>query len=111
MELNMDRFTGLTVFAKVVEAANFAAAGRQLRMSPAMVSKHVQRLEEQLGVRLLNRTTRRVSATEVGQTYYEHCLRILAEMEEVRAGDYYGPAVNRTAPPAICKQRRAASLR
>jgi len=81
-ELNMDRFTGLTVFAKVVEAANFAAAGRQLRMSPAMVSKHVQRLEEQLGVRLLNRTTRRVSATEVGQTYYEHCLRILAEMEE-----------------------------
>ena len=78
----MDRFTGLTVFAKVVEAANFAAAGRQLRMSPAMVSKHVQRLEEQLGVRLLNRTTRRVSATEVGQTYYEHCLRILAEMEE-----------------------------
>ena len=78
----MDRFTGMTVFAKVVEAANFAAAGRQLRMSPAMVSKHVQRLEEQLGVRLLNRTTRRVSATEVGQTYYEHCLRILAEMEE-----------------------------
>ena len=90
---------GMTVFAKVVEAANFAAAGRQLRMSPAMVSKHVQRLEEQLGVRLLNRTTRRVSATEVGQTYYEHCLRILPKWKR------------RTAPPAICKQRRAASLR
>jgi DNA-binding transcriptional LysR family regulator len=78
----MDRFTGLSVFAKVVEAANFAAAGRRLGMSPAMVSKHVQTLEERLGVRLLNRTTRRVSATEVGQNYYEHCLRILAELEE-----------------------------
>jgi DNA-binding transcriptional LysR family regulator len=78
----MDRFTGLAVFAKVVEAANFAAAARHLGMSPAMVSKHVQTLEEQLGVRLLNRTTRRVSATEVGQNYYEHCLRILAELDE-----------------------------
>ena len=51
-------------------------------MSPAMVSKHVQTLEERLGVRLLNRTTRRMSVTEVGQPYYEHCLRILAELEE-----------------------------
>jgi len=61
----MDRFIGLTVFAKVAEAANFAAAGRQLRMSPAMVSKHVQRLEEQLGVRLLNRTKRDRGRTDL----------------------------------------------
>ena len=47
-----------------------------------MVSKHVRTLEEQLGVRLLNRTTRRVSATEVGQNYYERCLRILSELED-----------------------------
>jgi DNA-binding transcriptional LysR family regulator len=78
----MDRFTGLEVFAKVVEGASFAAAGRHLGISPAMVTKHVQTLEERLGVRLLNRTTHRVSATEVGQSYYEHCLRILAELEE-----------------------------
>lgn len=54
-----------------------------------MVSKHVQTLEERLGVRLLNRTTRRVSATEVGQNYYEHCVRILSELEEAdrAAGD------------------------
>jgi DNA-binding transcriptional LysR family regulator len=54
-----------------------------------MVSTHVQTLEERLGVRLLNRTTRRVSATEVGQEYYERCLRILAQMEEAEraAGD------------------------
>jgi DNA-binding transcriptional LysR family regulator len=82
MELNMDRFTGLEVFAKVVEGASFAAAGRHFGISPAMVTKHVQTLEERLGVRLLNRTTHRVSATEVGKSYYEHCLRIIAELEE-----------------------------
>ena len=54
-----------------------------------MVSKHVRTLEERLGVRLLNRTTRHVSATEVGQNYYERCLRILGELEEAEraAGD------------------------
>src|SRR5271155_458844 len=79
----------MAVFAKVVESASFAAAARHFGMSPAMVSKHVQALEERLGVRLLNRTTRRVGATEVGQDYYERSRRILAEMEEaeVAAGD------------------------
>jgi DNA-binding transcriptional LysR family regulator len=79
----------MAVFTKVVESASFAAAARHFGMSPAMVSKHVQSLEERLGVRLLNRTTRRVSATEVGQSYYEHCQRILAEMEQAdrAAGD------------------------
>ena len=58
-------------------------------MSPAMVSKHVRTLEERLGVRLLNRTTRRVGATEVGQNYYERCLRILSELDDAEraAGD------------------------
>jgi DNA-binding transcriptional LysR family regulator len=51
-------------------------------MSQAMVSKHVRNLEERLGVRLLNRMMRRVSATEVGQNYYERCLRILSEVED-----------------------------
>ena len=78
----MDRFVGMAVFAKVVESASFAAAARHFNTSPTMVSKHVRRLEERLGVRLLNRTTRRVSATEVGQNYYERCLRILSEVED-----------------------------
>jgi DNA-binding transcriptional LysR family regulator len=78
----LDRFVGMAVFAKVVESASFAAAARHFDMSPTMVSKHVRRLEERLGVRLLNRTTRRVSATEVGQNYYERCLRILSEVED-----------------------------
>jgi transposase len=55
----LDRFVGMTVFTKVVESTSFAAAARHFDMSPAMVSKHVRTLEERLGVRLLNRTTRR----------------------------------------------------
>jgi DNA-binding transcriptional LysR family regulator len=85
----LDRFTGMAVFAKVAETASFAEAARQLDMSPAMVSKHVQTLEERLAVRLLNRTTRRVSVTEVGQNYYERCQQILGEIDDAEraAGD------------------------
>jgi DNA-binding transcriptional LysR family regulator len=87
--VRLDRFTGMAVFVKVVEASSFAAAARHFGMSPAMVSKHVQTMEERLGIRLLNRTTRHVSATEVGQNYYERCLRILADLDEAEraAGD------------------------
>ena len=62
----MDRFVGMAVFAKVVETSSFAAAARHFDISPAMVSKHIRTLEERLGVRLLNRTTRSVSVTEAG---------------------------------------------
>jgi DNA-binding transcriptional LysR family regulator len=72
----------MAVFVKVVETSSFAATARYLGMSPAMVSRHIQLLEERLGARLLNRTTRRVSLTEVGQIYHERCLRILSELEE-----------------------------
>jgi DNA-binding transcriptional LysR family regulator len=78
----MDRLTGLTVFARVAEAESFSAAARRLGMSTTMVSNHVQALEERLGARLLNRTTRRVALTEVGRAYYERCRRILEELEE-----------------------------
>jgi len=85
----MDRLGSMAVFVKVVEASSFAAAARHFRMSPAMASKHVQALEERIGARLLNRTTRRVNPTEVGQSYYERCLHILADFEEAEreAGD------------------------
>jgi DNA-binding transcriptional LysR family regulator len=78
----MDRLTSLTVFVRVVDSGGFAAAARRLNMSTTMVSSHVQSLEERLGVRLLNRTTRKVSLTEVGKDYYERCGPILAELEE-----------------------------
>src|SRR5262249_20846456 len=78
----MDRMTGITAFVKVVDVGGFAAAARKLDMSPSMVTTHVRALEERLGVRLLNRSTRRISLTEVGQAYYERCLQILADVED-----------------------------
>ena len=81
----MDRVTGLSVFAKVVESSSFAAAARHFGLSPAMVSKHILALEERLGARLLNRTTRRVSPTEIGRVFYERATRILADMDDPAA--------------------------
>src|SRR5262245_16718252 len=77
----MDRLTSLTVFATVVDRGGFSAAARRLNMSTSMISAHVQALEEHLGARLLNRTTRKVSLTEVGHAYYESCSRILADLD------------------------------
>jgi DNA-binding transcriptional LysR family regulator len=78
----MDRLTSLTAFVRVVDAGGFSAAGRKLNMSTTMVSNHIQSLEERLGARLLNRTTRKVSLTEVGRAYYERSVRILADIEQ-----------------------------
>ena len=78
----MDRLTSLTAFVRVVDNGGFSAAGRKLNMSTTMVSNHVQALEERLGARLLNRTTRKVSLTEVGKAYYDRCVQILADIEQ-----------------------------
>ena len=72
----------MTTFVKVVECEGFSAAARALGISPSMATTHVRALEERLGVRLLNRSTRRVSLTEAGQIYYDRCLQILAEVED-----------------------------
>lgn len=79
----MDRMTSMTTFVKVVEAGGFAAAARKLDMSPSSVTGHVQALEERLGIRLLNRSTRKLSLTEVGQAYYDRALQILSDLDEV----------------------------
>jgi DNA-binding transcriptional LysR family regulator len=78
----MDRLTSLTTFVRVVDSGGFSAAGRKLNMSTTMVSNHVQALEERLGARLLNRTTRKVSVTEVGKVYYDRAIQILADLEQ-----------------------------
>jgi DNA-binding transcriptional LysR family regulator len=78
----MDRLTSLTAFVRVVDSGGFSAAGRKLNMSTTMVSNHVQALEDRLGARLLNRTTRKVSLTEVGRAYYDRCIHILADLEQ-----------------------------
>lgn len=77
-----DPLEGMSVFAAVVAAESFTGAARQLRVSKGAVSQQVQKLEDRLGVRLLNRTTRRLSLTDEGRTYYEHCRRILDEARD-----------------------------
>ncbi len=78
----MDRLTSLTAFVRVVDSGGFSAAGRRLNMSTTTVSNHIQSLEDRLGVRLLHRTTRKVSLTEVGKAYYDRCTQILADLEQ-----------------------------
>jgi DNA-binding transcriptional LysR family regulator len=77
----MDRLLSMTVFARAVELGSFSAAADAFHMSPQLVGKHVQMLEQHLGVRLLNRTTRRQHLTEIGANYYEKVKVILAEVE------------------------------
>jgi DNA-binding transcriptional LysR family regulator len=72
----------IAVFARVVQAGSFTAAARLLGMPKSTVSRKVSELEERLKSRLLQRTTRKLSLTDVGRTYYDHCARIVAEVEE-----------------------------
>jgi DNA-binding transcriptional LysR family regulator len=71
----------MLVFAKVVELKSFSLTARRLGISRSAASKHVSRLEQSLGARLLNRTTRKLSLTEPGHAAYAHCARIAAEVE------------------------------
>ncbi|MBP2238524.1 DNA-binding transcriptional LysR family regulator [Sinorhizobium kostiense] len=77
----MDRLTSMAVFVKAVDLGSFAAAASALDLSGPMVGKHIRFLEERLGVRLINRTTRRQSLSDFGRAYYERCRVILAEAE------------------------------
>lgn len=77
----MDRLASMATFVRAADLGSFAAAASALAMSPQMVAKHVAYLEARLGARLLNRTTRRQSPTEVGKVYYERCKLVLAEAD------------------------------
>jgi DNA-binding transcriptional LysR family regulator len=78
----MDRVSSMISFVNVVKHGGFSPAARKLNMATSVVTTHVKSLEDRLGVRLLNRTTRNVSLTEVGQDYYERCVQILSEIED-----------------------------
>lgn len=80
--MGLDRLGSIAAFVKVADEGSFAAAARALRISPSAVSKSVQRLEERLGVRLFQRTTRSLALTEDGATFLARCSAILAEMDE-----------------------------
>jgi DNA-binding transcriptional LysR family regulator len=75
----------IQVFVRVVEQGSFSAAGRQLRLSPAVVSHRIQQLENHLAVRLFNRTTRQVQTTEQGQLFYERCLDVVSALERAES--------------------------
>lgn len=77
----MDRLASMAAFVKTVEVGSFAAAANALSMSPQMIAKHVTWLESRLGARLLNRTTRRQSLTDIGKAYYDRCKLVLADAD------------------------------
>ncbi|SPB15848.1 transcriptional regulator [Caballeronia novacaledonica] len=81
----MDRFLAMKVFARVVEAGSFSKAADALRLPPASVSRTLQALEAHLGARLINRTTRSISITEDGEAYYDRCVRVLGEVDDMEA--------------------------
>lgn len=80
--LRMDKLEAMNAFVKVVALGSYAEAGRALGLTRSAVSKAVMEIEQMLGARLLDRTTRRVSATEAGLAYYESCVDILSRVEE-----------------------------
>lgn len=79
---DVDKLRAMQVFAQVVERSSFSRAAGALRMSRSSVTDTVRNLERHLGVRLLNRTTRRVGVTREGAVYYGRCVRILRAVEE-----------------------------
>lgn len=76
-----ERLNGINVFVQAVEAGSFSAAATRLHQTRSAVAKSIARLEERLGVRLFHRTTRSQNLTEAGQSYYERCVRALAELD------------------------------
>lgn len=81
----MDKLTSMNVFVRVAKAGSFAAGARELDISRAMATKHIMQLENDLGTRLFNRTTRSLSLTDVGVSYLARCQHVLSEIEEMEA--------------------------
>lgn len=79
----MDRLNGMATFVEVVKTGSFTQAADKLNLSRAQVSKTVMQLEAHLDTRLLNRTTRTISLNEIGKIYYERCLTILQDVDDI----------------------------
>lgn len=109
-----DSLYEMSVLAKTVSAGSLSAAAREMGVSTAVVSRKLASLEARLGVRLLNRTTRRIALTDEGARYHEACVRILAEVEEADAGITAGriqpQGVLRIALPASFGHKHIAPL-
>jgi DNA-binding transcriptional LysR family regulator len=112
---SMRNLIGMAIFARVAESRSFSGAARRLGISKSMVSKEVAKLEKSLGARLLNRTTRQLSLTEVGAAFYEHCARVVQEAEEAEllVGRLQGEprgVLKTTAPVAFATMHVAPAL-
>jgi len=81
----LNNFSDIVAFVRVVEARSFVAAAQTLGMSPSAISKAVSRLEERLGARLLNRTTRSLSMTDLGVSFYERCRTALSQLDQAES--------------------------
>ena len=111
----MDRLHSMRVFARVIDEGSFAGAARQLNLSAAVVTRLVADLEDHLGARLINRTTRRLALTDIGELYLERVRQILTEVEEAEAlasaatSEPRGP-LRVLAPPAFAVHQIAKHL-
>ena len=85
----------MTVFADVVAARSFSAAAEKLGISKSLASRQVSALEQSLSVKLLNRSTRKLSLTEAGIVYHEQCAKIVQEAELAERRVMSGPALSR----------------
>ena len=81
----MDELSNMRAFVKVVESGSFAGAARLMELSPSVITKRINQLENHLDADLLRRSTRQLTVTDMGSTYYERCVRILGEVDEARA--------------------------
>ncbi|WP_280950407.1 MULTISPECIES: LysR family transcriptional regulator [Rhodomicrobium] len=107
--------TDLEIFARVAAAGNMSAAGRDMGLSPAVVSKRISHMEERLGARLFQRTTRQLKLTETGEGFYERVVGILADIEEAEAfvsqlNDKASGTLRVTAPTAFARMHIAPHL-
>ncbi len=108
--------TDMEIFARVVSAGSLSAAGREIGLSPAVVSKRLRKLEDRLGTRLLQRTTRQIALTEAGQGYFERVVAILASIEEAetfvsRRSDLARGTLKVSAPTSFGRRHVAPYLR
>lgn len=111
----MDAFDQMRTFVRIVDAGSLSAAARAGRLSLAAVSRQLSALEDELGTPLVVRTTRRLQITPSGRRWYEHCVRMLRELEQARAdvrdsGDVRGTVVI-SAPVTLGTYRRTAAAR
>lgn len=79
----MDKFKNMQVFCRIVELGTFSGVAREMHLSPMMISKYMAQLEKSLSVTLLNRTTRKLSLTEAGESYYHRCKQLLEDLSEL----------------------------